>query len=149
MQMIEVCMATAPVNGGFITMEELCKRVMHSRGRTRREEITNEDILKAAKSIEILGPGFSVIKMPKENTYLIKTTPKEISVDHLSVLQIGDEHGFVSNEMLADRLNWANYRTKTVINEMLAEGTVWIDSQCENESPTYWFPSFFAYKRNS
>ncbi|KRY93220.1 Vacuolar-sorting protein SNF8 [Trichinella pseudospiralis] len=149
MQMIEVCMATAPVNGGFITMEELCKRVMHSRGRTRREEITKEDILKAAKSIEILGPGFSVIKMPKENTYLIKTTPKEISVDHLSVLQIGDEHGFVSNEMLAVRLNWANYRTKTVINEMLAEGTVWIDSQCENESPTYWFPSFFAYKRNS
>ncbi|KRY46223.1 Vacuolar-sorting protein SNF8, partial [Trichinella britovi] len=127
MQMIEVCMATAPVNGGFITMEELCKRVMHSRGRTRKEEITNEDILKAAKSIEILGPGFSVIKMPKENTYLIKTTPKEISVDHLSVLQLGKENGFVSNEMLAERLNWANYRTKTVITEMLAEGTVWID----------------------
>ncbi|OUC40689.1 EAP30/Vps36 family protein [Trichinella nativa] len=137
MQMIEVCMATAPyMTVGMTFRIHYYGRIVQTSNAFQRQN--PEDILKAAKSIEILGPGFSVIKMPKENTYLIKTTPKEISVDHLSVLQLGKENGFVSNEMLAERLNWANYRIKTVITEMLAEGTVWIDSQCENESPTYW-----------
>ncbi|KRY46224.1 Vacuolar-sorting protein SNF8, partial [Trichinella britovi] len=124
MQMIEVCMATAPyMTVGMTFRIHYYGRIVQTSNAFQRQN--PEDILKAAKSIEILGPGFSVIKMPKENTYLIKTTPKEISVDHLSVLQLGKENGFVSNEMLAERLNWANYRTKTT--EMLAEGTVWID----------------------
>ncbi|XP_003369756.1 vacuolar-sorting protein SNF8 [Trichinella spiralis] len=124
MQMIEVCMATAPyMTVGMTFRIHYYGRIVQTSNAFKRQN--PEDILKAAKSIEILGPGFSVIKMPKENTYLIKTTPKEISVDHLSVLQLGKENGFVSNEMLAERLNWANYRTKTT--EMLAEGTVWID----------------------
>jgi ESCRT-II complex subunit VPS22 len=40
--------------------------------------------------------------------------------------------------MLQANLNWEKARAKTVIDDLLADGLVWLDSQCEENE--YWSP---------
>lgn len=46
--------------------------------------------------------------------------------------------GFVTVSMLRLNLNWEKARAKTVIDDLVADGLVWLDSQCEENE--YWSP---------
>lgn len=46
--------------------------------------------------------------------------------------------GYVTVSMLQLNLKWEKARAQTVIDDLLADGLVWLDTQCgENE---YWSP---------
>lgn len=44
-QVVEVCMSTSHINGGVMTVEELRNRLIRSRARSRRDNITKLEFL--------------------------------------------------------------------------------------------------------
>lgn len=96
----------------------------------------SDDILRAVKSLEPLGSGFSIINVG--NKQYIRSIPKELNSDQATVLEVIQVLGFVTVSMLQANLNWEKARAKTVIDDLLADGLVWLDSQCEENE--YWSP---------
>lgn len=138
-QIVEVCLATSEKNGGLISLNELRAKLLKSRGRFS-QEVTNDDILCAAKKLSIFGNGFKVLSVPGGQT-LIQSIPGELSVDQTSLLALAPKIGYVTLPMLTEELKWTELRASNALEAVIKEGLAWIDSQV---SPAqYWFPSFF------
>ncbi|KAL0270138.1 UNVERIFIED_CONTAM: hypothetical protein PYX00_007637 [Menopon gallinae] len=143
-QIIEVCIATSPKNGGLITLEELRRRLIRARGqRKEHQEITLDDLLRAAKKLKVLGAGFSVVPVSK-GQYLVQSVPGELSMDHTAVLHAASikDKAYVSVSMLMNSLSWERERAQKALDYMIKQGLAWIDRQDPKEE-LYWFPSMF------
>ena len=144
-QIVEVCMATNYKNGGLISLDELRTRLVQARGRRKEhQEITNEDLLAAAKKLMIFGNGFTIVPIGK-GRYLVQSVPGELSMDHTAVLQQVSLSGnaYVSKLMLCKDLRWNPDRAQKALDHMVKEGLAWLDEQGEDEI-LYWFPSLFT-----
>lgn len=149
-QIVEVCLATNYKNGGLISLDELRQRLVKARGKNKQhQEITNEDLLNAAKKLNIFGNGFSIIEVSR-GKYLVQSVPGELSMDHTAVLQLASTQNkaFVSVSLVRAELGWELERTKKSLNHMIAEGLAWMDSKNGAET-LYWFPSMFSECINS
>lgn len=62
--------------------------------------------------------------------------PKELNTDQATVLEVIQISGYVTASMLQLNLGWEKARAVTVIEDLLADGLVWVDSQCEENE--YW-----------
>lgn len=143
-QIVEVCLATNFKNGGLISLNELRQRLIKARGKSKQhQDINNEDLLCAAKKLNIFGNGFSIIEVSK-GQYLVQSVPGELSMDHTAVLKLASKlnKAFVSMSVLQDQLNWEVDRAKKSVHHMIKEGLAWMDSKNETET-LYWFPSMF------
>ncbi|XP_034943134.1 vacuolar-sorting protein SNF8 [Chelonus insularis] len=144
-QIVEVCMATNYKNGGLISLDELRDRLVQARGkRKEHQEITNEDLLAAAKKLRIFGNGFSVLPIGR-GKYLVQSIPGELSMDHTAVLQQTSLTGnaFASISLLHRELKWERDRAQKALDHMVKMGLAWLDDQAEDEL-LYWFPSLFT-----
>lgn len=144
-QIVEVCMATNYKTGGLISLDELRTKLIQARGRKEQhQEITNEDLLAAAKKLRIFGSGFSVVPIGR-GKHMVHSVPGELSMDHTAVLQGASILGnaFVSNSMLCKHLRWESDRVQKALDHMIKEGLAWLDEQGEGEV-LYWFPSLFT-----
>lgn len=144
-QIVEVCLATNDKNGGLISLDELRSRLIRARGqRKEHQEITNEDLLAAAKKLRVLGDSFLVVPIGR-GKYLVRSIPGELSMDHTAVLQQASLSGDskVSKSVLEKELRWEEGRAQRALDHMVKEGFAWIDEQGEEEN-LYWFPSLFA-----
>ena len=144
-QIVEVCLATNYKNGGLISLDELRERLVDARGkRKEHQEITNEDLLAAAKKLKIFGNGFSVVPIGK-GKYIVQSIPGELSMDHTAVLQQVSLSGnaFTSKKILQKELKWEPERAQNALDHMVKEGMAWLDTQSEEET-LYWFPSLFT-----
>ena len=144
-QIVEVCLATNYKNGGLISLDELRERLIKARGKNiQHQEITNEDLLMAAKKLKIFGNGFTIISLGK-GRYLVQSIPGELSMDHTAVL---NQAAFGGNanvciSKLEQQLKWDSKRAQKALDYMVQEGMAWIDNQNSREL-VYWFPSLFA-----
>ncbi|XP_015593083.1 vacuolar-sorting protein SNF8 [Cephus cinctus] len=149
-QIVEVCLATNYKNGGLIYLDELRDRLIQARGRRKEhQEITNEDLLAAAKKLKIFGNGFSIVPLGR-GRHLVQSIPGELSMDHTAVLQQASQSGnaYVSKSLLQKELRWESDRTQKALDHMVKEGLAWLDLQGEEET-LYWFPSMFTACINS
>lgn len=135
-RVVELCRETRSENGGLIGVEECRRRVGKGRAIGSGLEVTEDDILRAVKSLKPLGSGFSIISVGSKQ--YIRSVPKELNTDQATVLEAIQVLGFVSVSMLRLNLNWEKARAQTVVDDLLADGLVWLDAQGdENE---YWSP---------
>lgn len=144
-QIVEVCLATNYKNGGLILLDELRTRLIKARGKGQQhQEITNEDLLAAAKKLNVLGNGFTIIPLGR-GEYLVQSVPGEMTMDHSLLLQQVAEKkdAHISVTWLEDKLKWTTVRAQHALDFMVQEGYAWIDTQCPVEY-LYWFPSLFA-----
>ncbi|PNF15283.1 Vacuolar-sorting protein SNF8 [Cryptotermes secundus] len=144
-QIVEVCLATNYKNGGLISLDELRQRLIQARGRNKQhQEISIDDLLRAAQKLRIFGSGFSVLPVGK-GQYLVQSVPGELSMDHTAVLQQAASSGtaHVSISLLRDQLRWESERAQKALDHMVKEALAWIDQQNPVED-LYWFPSLFA-----
>lgn len=95
-----------------------------------------DDVLRAARCLEPLGSGFSIIKVGSKQ--FIRSVPKELNTDQATVLEVIQLLGFVTVSMLELNLSWEKARAQTVIDDLLADGLVWVDAQCGERE--YWSP---------
>ncbi|KAI5291715.1 hypothetical protein KEM54_001471 [Ascosphaera aggregata] len=135
-RVVEICRETRGENGGLIGIEECRKAVAGGKAIGGGIEVSTDDILRAVKSLEPLGPGFSVIIVGSKK--YIRSVPKELNTDQSIVLEVIQISGYVTTSMLCDNLAWEEARAKTVIDDLVADGVVWVDMQCREWE--YWSP---------
>jgi ESCRT-II complex subunit VPS22 len=137
-RIVEVCRDTRAENGGMIALEEVRKRVQKGRGDLGGEiEVSEDDIKRAVKSLEPLGSGFTIVTFG--SIPMIRSIPKELNTDQSTVLEAIQVLGYVTISMLRINLTWERARAKTVMDDLVAESLVWIDSQAEEVE--YWTPT--------
>ncbi|BCS30427.1 ESCRT-II subunit protein SNF8 [Aspergillus puulaauensis] len=135
-RVVELCRDTRSENGGLLGVQECRKRVGKGKAIGSGLEVTDDDVLRAVKSLEPLGSGFSIILVGSKQ--YIRSIPKELNTDQSTVLEAIQILGYVSVSMLQINLNWEKARAKTVLDDLLADGLVWVDLQCAEKE--YWSP---------
>jgi len=147
-QIVEICMAATPRNGGLMPLEELRERLNKVRSRkTGSEEISMDDLQRAIKKLKVLGNGFTIIpisgeKKGEESRYLVQSVPGELSTDHTAVLSSAEEGGgAVGVEKLVESRNWDKERAQRALDHLVKEGLAWVDDQ--DKRTLYWFPALF------
>lgn len=139
-QIIEICLATRDVNGGLITLEELRKRVITSRSKTLQQDVSLDDLTRAIKKLAVLGNGFKII--PLGGKKLVQSVPGELNMDHTTTMQAAERTGYTSlSALTAPPLSWTAERAGHVMDHLLKEGMVWVDSQASETH--FYFPSLF------
>ncbi|KAL3266934.1 hypothetical protein HHI36_011084 [Cryptolaemus montrouzieri] len=143
-QIVEVCLATNSKNGGLISLDELRSKLIKARGQSKQhQEISKDDLLRAAQKLKIFGSGFSVVPVGN-GQYMVHSVPGELSMDHGAILQLLSTKNLcsISTNILCDELNWREDRAKQALEQMLDQGLSWIDLQGD-DCPVYFFPSLF------
>ncbi|GAB7339110.1 hypothetical protein MBLNU457_5784t1 [Dothideomycetes sp. NU457] len=137
-RVVEVCRETRSENGGMISVAEVQKRVEKGRGIGGGMEVSHDDIVRAVKSLDPLGSGITVMNLGSKQ--MIRSVPKELNTDQSTVLEALQVLGYVSVSMLQDNLQWERPRAGAVIDDLLSDSLVWIDSQAPERE--YWSPAF-------
>ncbi|KAK5109031.1 hypothetical protein LTR62_007579 [Meristemomyces frigidus] len=137
-RVVEVCRETRGENGGMIAVSDVQKRV--AKGRSGLVgggmDATEDDLLRAIESLQPLGGMFKVQVLG--GCKFIRSVPKELNPDQAKVLEVIQILGHVTVSMLQANLDWERARAITVIDDLVADSLVWIDSQAEE--PEFWSP---------
>lgn len=140
-QVIEICLATSDENGGLITLNEIRTKLLKTRSRTKKESITDDDIIRAVKKLKSLGHGFEIITSPDGHNF-IQSVPGEMSKDDISILKLAEgNNGLVTEETIGNHLHWNKERIRQALNCLIKSGRIWTDSA--EEPKGYWFPMLF------
>nr|GMC53476.1 vacuolar protein sorting-associated protein 22 homolog 1 [Ipomoea batatas] len=119
-QIIDICLATRPHNGGLISLEELCK-ILAQKRKGARETVSEDDCLRAISKLKVLGNGFEVISVGKRK--LVRSVPTELNKDHNEILELAQTQGFVTVDEVQRRLNWSSGRATDTLETLLK---VWL-----------------------
>lgn len=136
-QIVDICLATRPHNGGLISLEELCK-LLGQRRKGTREAISQDDCLRAISKLKVLGNGFEVISLGKKK--LVRSVPTELNKDHNEILELAQGQGFVTVDEVERRLSWSSGRATDALETLLEEGLAMIDDGHKDGRRRYWFP---------
>lgn len=94
----------------------------------------SDDVLRAVRSLKPLGSGFAIVNIGERA--MIRSVPKELNTDQSAVLEAIQALGYVTVSMLRANLGWEGARAQTVLDDLLSDALLWIDTQAdENE---YW-----------
>lgn len=93
--------------------------------------------MRAVKGLKVLESGFEVIEIGSQR--MVRSVPRELNVDQSVVLEAAQISGFVSISMLRLNFKWERERAKSVLEDLLGVGMLWIDSQ--SHEPEYWVSS--------
>lgn len=137
-RVVEVCRDTRAENGGMIALAEVRKRVQKGKGIGGGMEVSDDDVLRAVKSLEPLGSGFTIMKLGAKQ--MIRSVPKELNTDQSTVLEVIQLMGYITLSMLQINLNWERARAVAVIDDLVADSLVWVDKQAEETE--FWSPTF-------
>jgi len=125
-QIINVCLSTRTVNGGLIGIDELLVRLKVLRGKNANE-ISTEDIHMSIKKISKLGNGFDLVKVG--NKEMIVSVPIEMNRDHFTIMEVAQKDTHVNVQQLCSQLQWTKHRVDAVLQLLLEQGMVWVDTQ--------------------
>ncbi|XP_073027164.1 vacuolar protein sorting-associated protein 22 homolog 1 [Primulina eburnea] len=136
-QIVDICLATRPLNGGLISLEELCN-VLGQRRKSAREAISQDDCLRAISKLKVLGNGFEVISLGKKK--LVRSVPTELNKDHNEILELAQGLGYATVDEVQRRLSWSSGRASDALETLLEEGLAMIDDGHKDGRRRYWFP---------
>ncbi|KAJ2894827.1 EAP30/Vps36 family protein [Zalerion maritima] len=138
-RVVEVCGATRNENGGLMAVKEVCERIMRGRAEGS-QEIVEDDVLRAVATLKPLGSSYATLKVGSKQ--YIRSVPKELNTDQAAVLEAVQVMGYVTVSMLRDNLNWHRARAQTVLDDLIAEGLLWIDKDGDQRKREweYWSP---------
>ncbi|KAI5457721.1 EAP30/Vps36 family-domain-containing protein [Mariannaea sp. PMI_226] len=139
-RIVEVCSATRGENGGLIALKDLRERV--AKGRMEGlPAISDDDVRRAVETLGPLGGAYAVMRVGRRE--YVRSVPRELSGDQAAVVEAVQVLGYVSVSMLQDNLGWETARARTVIDDLVGEGMLWVDKQAKGEWE-YWSPSSMA-----
>lgn len=136
-QVIEICRRTRIDNGGLISVSDITKKI-NDRARTfGNGQVCHDDIVRAVKGLKVLESGFEVITIGAQQ--LIRSVPQELNQDQSVVLEAAQITGSVSISMMRLNFRWEGERARSVIDDLLSAGMLWLDDQ--GRELEYWVPS--------
>ena len=137
---VEECRATRSENGGLISVAEIRHRIQRGRGIGGGIDVSDDDVTRAVESLSPLGSCFSIMKIGHRS--LIRSVPKELNTDQSTVLEAIQVLGYITVSMLQLNLAWERARAYAVVEDLMSDSLVWVDTQAgENE---YWSPAFIG-----
>uniref|UniRef100_A0A0D6R6V0 Vacuolar protein sorting-associated protein n=1 Tax=Araucaria cunninghamii TaxID=56994 RepID=A0A0D6R6V0_ARACU len=136
-QIVDICLATRPHNGGLIELQDL-KALLSKRRRSSREAISEDDCLRAISKLKVLGSGFEVFSVGKKK--LVRSVPTELNKDHNEILEMAQGRGYVMAEEVERRLCWSSGRVNDALATLLKEGLAMIDDGHPDGKRRFWFP---------
>ncbi|KAH9460500.1 hypothetical protein MJO28_003831 [Puccinia striiformis f. sp. tritici] len=173
-QVVDVCLNTRDRNGGLHEMIDVINAVrslrdlpsqqLSSTSTARLESnkpigsisdllnttITEQDIIRAIKSLEPLGSGYSILTIGHKK--FIRSVPAELDNDSLvifdSILSTRSSKGFTTHQLLQDSQNWSSERVKDALNKaVIRDSMLWIDYQADGPDRFY-APVLFEFEDN-
>lgn len=139
-RVVEICGSTRGENGGLIGLKEVTERL--AKGRMEgTSSISEDDVRRAVETLKPLGGSYAIAKVGHKE--YIRSVPRELSNDQAAVVEAVQVLGYVSVSMLQDNLRWEGARARTVIDDLVAEGMLWVDKQTKGEWE-YWSPVFMV-----
>lgn len=70
---------------------------------------------------------------------MVRSVPKELNTDQSVVLEAIQVLGYVTVSMLQINLRWGRTRAVAVIDDLVADSLVWVDTQADETE--YWTPT--------
>ncbi|CAX41456.1 vacuolar-sorting protein, putative [Candida dubliniensis CD36] len=143
-KIIEICQQTRDLNGGLISLKELISTLQSS---CETEGISliisEEDIETSLNNLNSLGKGYEILIINGKKWLKFSST-ENLSNDQLKIYELCEfMGGYVTYRLLRDNYGWDKVRCKTVIDEMIMNGFLWVDSQ-DNGEWQYWEPSWIS-----
>lgn len=135
-RIVEICSATRGENGGLIGLKELRERLARAKG-----DISEDDVRRAVETLVPLGGSYGIVTVGRKE--YIRSVPKELSNDQAATVEAAQVLGYVSVRMLRSNLGWERARCHTVIDDLVAQGLLWVDKQAPGEWE-YWSPTFMV-----
>ncbi|CAG8650868.1 8865_t:CDS:10 [Acaulospora morrowiae] len=131
-QIIEICRSTRGRNGGLVELKELKRQLIKKRsnasgGIGSSQEISEDDIVRAIKTLKPLGNGFEILQIGDRK--MVRSVPRELNVDQSSILLLAQSKGYVTKDMIESELGWGIERINDVFDTLLADGLCWMDEQ--------------------
>lgn len=141
-RIVEIGQSTRDLNGGLISIKELLVRLNDNKQISTN--ITDDDIQKALNILTTLGEGYNILDINgKKWLKFSSATGTNISTDQKNIYELcGFMGGFVTTRLLRDNYGWDKVRCKTVIDEMIMNGFLWIDEG--GQEPQFWVPSWVS-----
>ncbi|KAI5058956.1 hypothetical protein GOP47_0025275 [Adiantum capillus-veneris] len=136
-QIVDICLATRPYNGGLIDLEEL-RLLLSKKQMASREPISEDDCRRAISKLEVLGSGFEVFSVGKRK--MVRSVPTELNKDHNLILELAQVRGFVTVEEVERALSWPHGRAIDSLEVLLKEGLAMVDDGDADGKRRYWFP---------
>lgn len=136
-RVVEVCSATRAENGGLISLPDL-RDLITKRSMPGSGPIADSDVRRAVETLTPLSGAYSVIRVGKKE--YVRSVPRELSGDQAAVVEAAQVLGYVSVGMLMDNLGWERVRARTVVDDLVGEGVLWVDKQAKGEWE-YWSPA--------
>lgn len=143
-RIVEICQETRNLNGGLISVKELHSRLLESDSVPL--DVPEADVKKALASLATLGSGYGVLTINNKQwvKFVGLSGLEAISNDHKRVYELCEfTGGFVTHRLLRDNYGWDVVRSKSVLDELIMNGFLWIDTQGCGE-PQYWEPSWIS-----
>ncbi|RLV95155.1 Vacuolar-sorting protein SNF8 [Spathaspora sp. JA1] len=143
-RIIEVCQVTRDLNGGLISLKELRSIVQDTHDISI--DISEGDIEQSLGMLDTLGKGYQVLTInDKKWLKFTSANGDGISQDEKKVYELcGFMGGYVTYRLLRDNYGWDNVRSKTVIEEMIMHGFLWVDNQGPKGERQFWEPSWIS-----
>lgn len=143
-KVVEVCQETRNLNGGLVSFKELLPRLQNNVN--LHSSITEPDLLKALDILKDLGNGYEVLTINDKKwlkfSLASSSLNENFTTDQKRVYEVCTfMGGYVTYRLLRDNYGWDKIRCKSVINEMITNGFLWVDSQGVNGEWQYWEPS--------
>lgn len=141
-QIVDICVNTRERNGGLIEMAELVRMLGKLRGSAR---VTEEDVVRAIKSLRPLGAGYEVLSVGGRK--MVRSVPRELDADQSVVLSVAhDTGGRVTESLLAEKAGWTRTRAQAALENMLIrDGLCWVDEQDERDGRSFWVVSVMQW----
>lgn len=146
-RIVEICQQTRDLNGGLISIKELLSRLKENVN--LQSTISEKDIYRSLSILDTLGKGYEILSI-NEHKWLKYASAssglsENISNDQRKVYDLcGFMGGYVSYRLLRDNYGWDKMRCKSVIDEMIMNGFLWVDSQGINGEWHFWEPSWIS-----
>ncbi|OAA41037.1 ESCRT-2 complex, Snf8 [Metarhizium rileyi] len=134
---VEMCSATRGENGGLIGLREARERL----ARGRDGDVSEDDVRRAVETLKPLGGSYAVVRVGRKD--YIRSVPRELGSDQAAAVDAAQVLGYVSVSMLCDNLAWEPARCRTVIDDLVAGGMLWVDKQTGGEWE-FWSPTFMV-----
>ena len=133
-KVIEICRQTKDMNGGVISFDEL------ENGYFVHLNVERPDLENAIDMLKSLDGGFETFHIRGKK--FLRSVPNELTSDQTKILEICSVLGYASIPLLKANLLWKNVRSKAILEEMVANGLLWIDTQAGGKVILYWDPSW-------
>lgn len=132
-RVVEICLATRPLNGGIISLSELVRRLHRHKDYTL-DNLNGTDVERAVRSLETLGSGFQIVTTG--DMRLVRSVPVELNEDHTTVLNLCCATGWTTVERIQERLRWERSRALATVNFLMEKELAWVDDSGGMRS--YW-----------